>query len=134
MKTISVRDLQKRIRSVMETAQRDQVVITRNGQPVAVVVGVEGADWETLAVETSRSFWKEIALRRDGDHLPRGDPQAASGIVTSERQSHALGRQLDATDQPPCGREPHDEGARKVVRADAGVPAPSRQVTRTWYT
>ena len=46
MKTISVRDLQKRIRSVMETAQKDQVVITRNGEPIAVVVGVEGADWE----------------------------------------------------------------------------------------
>ena len=64
MKTISVRDLQKRIRSVMETAQKDQVVITRKGEPVAVVVGVEGADWETVAVETSRSFWKEIAKRR----------------------------------------------------------------------
>ena len=36
MKIISVRDLQKRIRSVMET----------------------------VAVETSRSFWKEIARRR----------------------------------------------------------------------
>ena len=64
MKTISVRDLQKRIRSVMETAQKDQVVITRKGEPIAVVVGVEGADWETVAVETSRSFWKEIAKRR----------------------------------------------------------------------
>ena len=65
MKTISVRDLQKRIRSVIETAQNDQVMITRNGQPIAVVVGVEGADWETVAVETSRCLWKEIALRRD---------------------------------------------------------------------
>ena len=64
MKTISVRDLQKRIRSVMEAAQNDHVVITRHGQPIAVVVGVEGADWETVAVETSRSFWKEIARRR----------------------------------------------------------------------
>ena len=69
MKTISVRDLQKRIRSVMETAQNDQVVITRNGQPIAVVVGVEGADWETIAVETSWSFWKEIALRRDQETI-----------------------------------------------------------------
>lgn len=64
MKTIGVRDLQKRIRSVMEAAQNDHVVITRHGQPIAVVVGVEGADWETVAVETSRSFWKEIARRR----------------------------------------------------------------------
>ena len=86
MKTISVRDLQKRIRSVMETAQNDQVVITRNGQPIAVVVGVEGADWETVAVETSRSFWKEIARRRDQeDHLPRRDPRAASSVADGAR-------------------------------------------------
>ena len=70
MKTISVRDLQKRIRSVMDTAQRDQVVVTRNGQPIAVLVGIEGADWETVAVETSRSFWKEIARRRDQETIP----------------------------------------------------------------
>ena len=69
MKTISVRDLQKRIRSVMETAQNDQVVITRRGQPIAVVVGVEGAEWETVAVETSRSFWKEIAQRREQETI-----------------------------------------------------------------
>ncbi len=65
MKTISVRDLQKRIRSVMEAAQSDQVVITRNGEPIAVVLGVEGADWETVVVETNRSFWKQIAKRRN---------------------------------------------------------------------
>lgn len=48
----------------METAQKDQVVITRNGKPIAVVLGIEGADWETVALETSKSFWKEIGKRR----------------------------------------------------------------------
>lgn len=42
VKTISVRDLKKRIRSVVETAQNDQVVIARHGQPIAVVVGAGG--------------------------------------------------------------------------------------------
>ena len=64
MKTISVRDLQKKIRAVMETAQKDHVVITRNGKPIAVVLGIEGQDWETVALETSKSFWKEIGKRR----------------------------------------------------------------------
>ena len=85
MKTISVRDLQKQIRSVVETAQDDQVVITRNGQPVAVMVGVEGADWDTVAVETSRSFWKEIApAPRPEDNLPHRDPQSARGDIACE--------------------------------------------------
>jgi prevent-host-death family protein len=64
VKTISVRELQQKIRAVMETAQKDQVVITRNGRPVAVILGIEGADWETVAQETSKSFWKEIGKRR----------------------------------------------------------------------
>ena len=64
MKTVSVRDLQKKIRAVMEAAQKDQVVVTRNGKPIAVVLGIEGEDWETIALETNKSFWKEIGKRR----------------------------------------------------------------------
>ena len=92
VKTISVRELQKRIRSVMDTAQRDQVVITRNGQPIAVVVGIEGADWETVAVETSRSFWKEITRRRDQETPceaggPAGPGQSTEYFGWGDRQA-----------------------------------------------
>ena len=80
MKTVSVRDLQKRIRSVMETAQSDQVVITRNGQPIAVVVGIEGSDWETVAVETSKSFWKEIAKRRSQSTISLSEIRKRLGV------------------------------------------------------
>lgn len=65
MKTISVRDLQRKIKVVMETAQKDQVIVTRNGKPIAVLLGIEGADWETVSVETSKSFWKGIRSRRN---------------------------------------------------------------------
>ena len=79
MTTISVRDLQKQIRSVMDTAQHDQVVITRIGQPIAVVVGVEGADWETVAIETNRSFWKEIAQRRNQETISLAEIRSRLG-------------------------------------------------------
>jgi prevent-host-death family protein len=65
VKTISVRDLQRKIKVVMETAQKDQVIVTRNGKPIAVLLGIEGADWETVSVETSKSFWKGIRSRRN---------------------------------------------------------------------
>ena len=64
MKTISVRDLQRNIRESVDEAQRDRVVITRNGKPAAVLVGVEGEDWETVVLQTSPSFWKMIEKRR----------------------------------------------------------------------
>lgn len=64
MKTVSVRDLQKSIKEAVDSAQDDRVVVTRRGQPAAVLVGVEGKDWETVVFETSSEFWKLIEERR----------------------------------------------------------------------
>ena len=64
MKTINVRDLQKNVRKCVVAAQKDRVVITRHGQPAAVLVGVEGRDWEDVLYQTSASFWKLIQRRR----------------------------------------------------------------------
>ena len=64
MKTISVRELQKRVRDCVKVSQRDRVVVTRHGIPTALMIGVEGADWETLALQTNPSFWRMIEKRR----------------------------------------------------------------------
>jgi len=64
VKTINVRDLQKNVRKCVVASQNDRVVITRHGQPTAVLVGVEGRDWEDVLYQTSASFWKMIQRRR----------------------------------------------------------------------
>jgi prevent-host-death family protein len=64
MKTVTVRDLQKKIKECIDEAQGDRVVITRRGKPAAVLVGVEGDDWETVILETDPKFWKLIQQRR----------------------------------------------------------------------
>jgi antitoxin (DNA-binding transcriptional repressor) of toxin-antitoxin stability system len=64
MKTINVRDLQKKIRETVETAQKERVVLTRRGDPVALVVGLEGMEWEDVVLQTSGPFWKMIEKRR----------------------------------------------------------------------
>jgi prevent-host-death family protein len=64
VKTVNVRDLQKNVRKCVVASQRDRVVITRHGQPAAVLVGVEGRDWEDVFYQTSASFWKMIRRRR----------------------------------------------------------------------
>ena len=64
MKTISVRDLQKHIKEVVDSAQHDRVVVTRHGEPAAVLLGVAGKDWETVVLETSPAFWDLIETRR----------------------------------------------------------------------
>lgn len=64
MKTVSVRDLQKTVRKCVDAAQKDRIVITRHGKPAAVLVGVEGTDWETVVLETNADFWTLIEQRR----------------------------------------------------------------------
>jgi len=64
MKTINVRDLQKKVRESVEAAQKERVVVTRKGKPALVLIGVEGQDWEEVILQNSASFWKMIAKRR----------------------------------------------------------------------
>jgi prevent-host-death family protein len=64
MKTVTVRDLQKSVRECVDIAQEDRVVITRHGKPAAVLVGIEGEEWESVILQTSASFWKLIEKRR----------------------------------------------------------------------
>ncbi len=64
MKTVTARDLQKKVKECVDLSQEDQVVITRHGKPAAVLVGVEGRDWEDLVLQTSPDFWTLIEDRR----------------------------------------------------------------------
>jgi len=64
MITIGVRDLQKRIKECVEASQNEGVVITRNGKPASLVIGVEGVDWEELVLQSDPTFWKMIHERR----------------------------------------------------------------------
>ena len=66
MKTINVRELQQHVRDCVKASQRDRLVVTRHGIPTALIIGVEGTDWETLALQTNPSFWRMIGKRRSG--------------------------------------------------------------------
>ncbi len=64
MKTITVRDLQKRVKESVDEAQEDRVIVTRRGKSAAVLLGVEGEDWEAVVLQTDAKFWKLIHRRR----------------------------------------------------------------------
>ena len=73
MKTVTVRDLQKRVKECVDDAQDDRVVITRHGKPAAVLLGVEGEDWEAVVLQTDPKFWKLIRARRKQPAISLGD-------------------------------------------------------------
>jgi len=54
-------------------AQRERVVITRNGKPVALIIGVEGLDEEQLQLGSSDKFWRLIAERRAQKTMSRAE-------------------------------------------------------------
>lgn len=80
MKTIPVRDLQKKIKECVDQAQQDRVVITRHGKPAAVLVGVEGEEWEDVVLQTDPAFWKLIRARRKQPTLSLDELKKRLGI------------------------------------------------------
>ncbi len=48
----------------VEEAQRGGVVITRNGKPMVVLVGVKGMDLEQVELSYSAKFWKLMKKAR----------------------------------------------------------------------
>lgn len=89
MKTISVRDLQKRIRDCVSASQRDRVVVTRHGIPAALIIGVQGTDWETLALQTNQSFWRMIDQRRKEKTVSLEEMRQRVGVKRGPRRSSA---------------------------------------------
>jgi prevent-host-death family protein len=68
-----MRDLQKNLKESIDNAQQDRVVITRHGKPAAVLIGVEGEDWDSVVLETDPKFWKLIHDRRKQPTVPLGE-------------------------------------------------------------
>ena len=56
MKSVTARDLQKKVKECVDLSQTVRVVVTRHGKPAAVLVGVEGKGWENIVLETSPPF------------------------------------------------------------------------------
>ena len=71
MKTLGME--QATLDSCVREAQDDRVLLTRDGRPVAVVVGLGGLDDEQIALGLSEDFWKLIATRRRESTISRAE-------------------------------------------------------------
>lgn len=57
----------------VDNAQRERIVLTRNGKAVALIVGVEGMDEEQVQLGSSDKFWKLITERRQQNRMTRAE-------------------------------------------------------------
>ncbi len=71
MKTIRLE--RSTLDACVKDAQLDRVVVTRQGKPVALVLGVEGMDEEQVEFGSSDEFWKLITHRRKQKSISRAE-------------------------------------------------------------
>ena len=107
MRVLAIREAKSGLSATLEDAQRERVLITRNGRPCAIVIGVEGRDLEDVMLMSNPRFWRMIEASRK-------DPKTYSMEEVRAR--------LAAVDVRPTGRSPG-----KSLRAKAGQRRTSRR-------
>jgi antitoxin HicB len=70
MKEIKLENVDRDLDTLATAAQRERVLITRAGKPVAVIVGIENKDAEDLQLQQSPEFWHMIEERRRRPTIP----------------------------------------------------------------
>jgi len=61
------------IKECVKDAQHEDVLLTRRGKPVALIVGVTGMDLEQIALGHSDAFWQLIRERRGQKTVSRAE-------------------------------------------------------------
>jgi prevent-host-death family protein len=76
MKTVSEDEAKAELIKMLDASQVENVVITRNGRPHAVLVGLADYDAEDLDLVQSHEFWQMIEERRSGSSLSLAEVKA----------------------------------------------------------
>jgi prevent-host-death family protein len=72
MKSVAITDANRALADYAREAQRETLVVTRRGKPMAAVVPLRGVDLESLAVSTNADFIALIARARARLHETGG--------------------------------------------------------------
>ncbi len=85
MTSMTVAEAEANFGLLVNRSQAEQVVIERDGKPVAVVVGIEDYDTEDVHLARSSEFWQMIAdRRRHGESAPLSELKSELGLDASD--------------------------------------------------
>ena len=103
MKTISLAEAQSDFTGVLESSQKQRVVITRNGRPCAVLMGVEGYDEEDLRLASAPEFWHMIQeRRRKGKSIALAEVEARLRVRARARRTAVRKRASSRPEKAPA--------------------------------
>lgn len=70
MKETTLEQFAREPQAFVQAAQQERILVTQNGEPVALVVGLENKDEEDWQLEISPTFWQMIEERRQRPTIP----------------------------------------------------------------
>jgi prevent-host-death family protein len=70
MKQLTLEQLSEQLQDYVRSAQREQILITDNGKPIALLLGLENTDLEQFNLKLSAQFWEMISDRRKRPTVP----------------------------------------------------------------
>lgn len=82
MKTLEVNDVTKE--SFLVASEEDQVIVTRNGNPIGVYFGIHGLDQEQIELGLSDKFWKLMEDRGKEPRVSLEEVEKEFGIVPTQ--------------------------------------------------
>ena len=86
MKSVPATELTANLDAVLNSAQRERIIISRRGKPCAVLVGIEKYDAEDFQLATSEEFWNMIRERRSsGKSYPLAEVEARLQFPTKKQ-------------------------------------------------
>jgi prevent-host-death family protein len=86
MKVVALGKVKNELSAYVEEAQRDRVLVTRHGRPAALIIGVEGEDFEDLMTRSDSEFWQTIeARRRASKTIPADEMRKRLGVAKKRR-------------------------------------------------
>jgi prevent-host-death family protein len=87
MKVVALGKAKNELSACIDEAQRDRILITRHGRPVALILGVEGEEFEDLMTRSDPEFWKMIESRRKNSRtIPAAEMRRRLGMTKGPRR------------------------------------------------
>lgn len=89
MKFIAMGDARTRLAEVVGLSQHDRVVLTRQGQPIAVVIGIAGLDAEQVALGLDDDLWERIERARQEPIILAEEVERRFGLTQDPAHARA---------------------------------------------
>ena len=87
MKFVTARELRNRPGFVRELVQKEDLVLTADGKPIAILVGIENEDLEETALAIRQAKAQRVLSRMRRSAARSGVSQLSSGEVGKEIQA-----------------------------------------------